>query len=66
MKHLEENAGKTFSDINHTNIWSVSQGKRNQSKKKQMGPNQKKLSHSKRNYKQKEKTTYELGENIGK
>ena len=51
MKHLEENAGKTFSDINHTNIWSVSQGNRN--KNKQTGPNQTyKLLHSKGNHKQ--------------
>ena len=35
------NIGKTFSDINHTNIsWSVSQGNRNKSKNGQKGPSQ--------------------------
>ena len=33
--------GKTFSDLNQTNIsWSVSQGNRNKSKNRQKGPNQ--------------------------
>ena len=32
IKLLEENTGKTFSDINHTNVFSVSQGNRNKSK----------------------------------
>ena len=44
---------------------SVSQGNRN--KNKQMGPNQTyKVSHSKGNHYQNEKTTYKLGENICK
>ena len=38
IKLLEENIGKTFSDINFTNIFSVSsQSKRNKSKNKPMG-----------------------------
>ena len=46
---------------------SVSQGNRNKSKNKQMGPSQTyKLLHSKRNHKQNEKTTYRMGENICK
>ena len=40
LKLLEENRGKTFSDINHTNVFSVSQGNRNKNKNKPMGPNQ--------------------------
>ena len=45
---------------------SVSKGKRNKSKNKQMRPNQSyKLLHSKGNHKQNEKTTYRLGENTG-
>ena len=45
----------------------ASQGNKNQSKNKQMGPNQTyKLLHSKGNHKPNEKTTYELGENICK
>ena len=35
---LEENLGKTFSDINFLRL--VSEGKRNKSKNKQIGPNQ--------------------------
>ena len=46
---------------------SVSQGSRNKSKTKQMGPNQiYKLLPSKWNHKQREKTTYGMGENICK
>ena len=68
IKLLEENIGKTFSDMNHSNVsLSVSQGNRNKSKNKQMGPNQTyKLLHSKGNHKQNEKTIYELGEHICK
>ena len=42
IKLLEENLGKTFSDINQSNTFfrSVSQGKRNISKKIQMRSNQ--------------------------
>ena len=46
---------------------SVSQGNRNKNKNKELGPNQAyKLLHSKGNYKQNEKTTYGMGENICK
>ena len=55
---LEENIGKTFSDINCTSVRTVSQGKRNKSKNKQMAPNQTyKLLHSKGNHKLNEKIT---------
>ena len=37
---LEENISKTFSDLSHTNVGSVSQGNINKSKNKQIGPNQ--------------------------
>ena len=60
IKLLEENTGKTFSDINCTNVFSgqVSQGNRNKSKNKPMGPNQtEKLLHSKGNQKEKTRTT---------
>ena len=41
IKLLEENIGKTFSDINHTDVLrSVPQGNRNNHKNKPMGPNQ--------------------------
>ena len=41
IKLLEMSIGKTFSDLNQTNIsWSVSQGNRNKSKNRQKGPNQ--------------------------
>ena len=53
IKLLEENIGKTFSDINHTNVFlgQVSQGNRNKNKNKQMGPNQTyKLLYSKGNH----------------
>ena len=41
IKLLEENIGKTLLDINPSNIFlkSVSSGKGNKSKNKQMGPN---------------------------
>ena len=67
IKLLEENIGKTFSDRNHSNVFLVSQGSRNKSKNKQMGPNQThKLLHSKGNHKQDKKTTLRMGENICK
>ena len=50
IKHLEENLGKTFSDISLTNVSVVSQSNRNKSKYKQMGPHQNyKILHSKGN-----------------
>uniref|UniRef100_A0A8D0VM41 Uncharacterized protein n=1 Tax=Sus scrofa TaxID=9823 RepID=A0A8D0VM41_PIG len=66
VKLPEENIGKTFSDINLTNVFSGQSPKRsrNKSKHKPMGPNQTdKLLHSKGNQKEKEKkTTYRVGE----
>ena len=57
IKLPEEITGKTFSDINRTN---VSHGNRNKSKNKQMGPKQTyRLLHSKGNHKQNKKTTNE-------
>ena len=44
IKLLKENIGKTFSDVNHSNVFLVSQGKINKSKNKQMGPSSCKLS----------------------
>ena len=65
IKILEENIGKTFSNIN--SLRSVSQGNRNKSKNKQRESNQAyKLLHSKGKHKQNEKTTNGLGENICK
>ena len=65
IKLLEEITGKTFSDINRTDVFLVSQGNRNKSKTEPMGSNQShKLLHSKRNHN--EKTTYGMGENICK
>ena len=69
IKLLEENIGKMFSDIKSCQciLRSVSQGNRNKSKGKQMGPNQTyKHLHSKGNHKKNEKTTNGLGENICK
>ena len=66
IKLLEENIGKTFSDINLMNIFlrSVSQSNRNKSKNKPMGPNQtEKLLYNKGNQKENKKTTYRMGEN---
>ena len=67
IKLWEENIGKTFSGINHSNVLLVSQSNRNKSKNKQMGPNQTyKLLYSKGSHKQNEKATNRLGENICK
>ena len=72
MKLLEENTGKTFSDINWF-VWhqsykcflrSVSQGKRNKNKNKPRGPNQTyKFCTAKETIKKPKKTTYGMGEN---
>ena len=40
IKLLEENIGKTFSDITCTNVFLGQSPNRNKSKSKQMGPNQ--------------------------
>ena len=59
VKLLEENIGKTLSDIHHTKVFFrlVSQGNRNKNKNKPMGPNQiDKLLHSKENHKKKNHT----------
>ena len=58
IKLLKENIGKTFSDINHTNVFLGQSPKAREikEKNKQMGPNQVyKLLHSKGNHKQNEK-----------
>ena len=66
---LEENIGKTFSDINCSTVFLrlVSQSSRNKNKNKQIGPNKTyKILHSKGNHKQNEKTASRLGESICK
>ena len=65
IKLLEENIGKTLSDINIMNIFSGQSPKAIEtSKNKSMGPHQtKKLLHSKGNPKENKKTTYRMGEN---
>ena len=65
IKLLEENIGKTLSDINIMNIFSGQSPKaiEIQSKNKPMGPHQtEKLLHSKGNPKENKKTTYRMGE----
>ena len=69
LKILEENIGRTLSDINHSNIFfNPSSGIMEiKNKNKQMGPTQtQKLLHRKGNNKQNEKTTHRLGESICK
>ena len=64
IKLLEENIGKTFSDINCTDVFLGQSPKAIEIKNinKQMGPNQTyQLLHSKGNYKENEKTTYRMG-----
>ena len=66
---LEENIGKTFSDINCSTIFLrlVSQSSRNKNKNKQIEPNKTyKLLHSEGNHKQNEKTASRLGESTCK
>ena len=66
IKLLEENIGKTLSDINLMNIFSGQSPKAKEirAKNKPMGPNQtEKLLHSKGNPKENKKTTYRMGEN---
>ena len=69
IKLLEENIGKTLSDINLMNIFSGQSPKAIEirAKNKLMGPHQtEKLLHSKGNPKENKKTTYRMGENIFK
>ena len=65
IKLLEENIGKTFSDINLTNVFSGQSPKAtNKSKNKPIGHNQTdKVLHSKGNQKENKKTAYRMGEN---
>ena len=66
MKLLEENIGRTLFDINHSKIL-FDPPPTEMEIKKQMQPNEtSKLLHSKGNYKQDEKTTLRMGENIFK
>ena len=71
IKLLKEIIGKTFSDINCTNVFLGQSSKAieiNKNKNKQIGPNRQtyKLLNSKGNHKQNEKITYRMGENICK
>ena len=66
IKLLEENIGKTLSDINIMNIFSGQSPKAIEirAKNKPMRPHQtEKLLHSKGNPKEHKKTTYRMGEN---
>ena len=62
---MEENIGKTFSDINLMNIFPGQSPKANRNKSsrnKPMGPNQTdKVLYSKGNQKENKKTTYRMG-----
>ena len=68
IKLLEENIGKTFSDINCTNVFLGQSPKAIEMKAKinKWDLIKHKFLHSKGNHKQNEKTTYGLGENIWK
>ena len=62
MEHLEKIIGKTFSDINSTNVFLGQSPKAIEIKNKWD-----RLLHSNGNHKkQKQKTTYRMGENICK
>ena len=66
VKCLEENIGKTFSDINYTNVFlgQSLEAIEIKTKNKPMGSNQTdKLLHSKGNQKENKKPTYGMGEN---
>ena len=65
IKLLEENTGKTFSDINLMNIFSGQSPKATEIRAKinQWDLIKLKLLHSKRNQKENKKTTYRMGEN---
>ena len=67
IKLLEENGDKTFSDKNHSNVFrSVSQGKTNKNKIKEMRPNQfYRILHNKGNYENEtNKKTSQEGEKL--
>ena len=66
IKLLEENIGKTFSEINRTNVFLGESPKAIKIKAKINKWDVIKLLHSKGNHKQNERTTYGLGENICK
>ena len=69
IKLLEENPGKTFSDINPTHVFLGKSPKAIEikNKNKPMGPNQTyKLLHNKRNHKQNTKTSYGMEKNTYK
>ena len=61
IKLLEENMGKTFSDVNLTNIYSDQSPKATEIKAKINQTD--KLLHGKENQKETKKTTYRMGEN---
>ena len=66
IQFLEENIGKTFSDINLMSIFSSYSPKTTEirPKNKPIGPSQTdKLLHSKGHQKESKKTTYTMGEN---
>ena len=69
VKLLEDSIDKTFSDINHTSVF-LGQSPKEMEIKAKINKwdliKLIKLLHSKENYKQAEKTTYGLGENICK
>ena len=68
IKLLEENIGKTLSNINHSKILYDPPPRILEIKGKiKTGPNQNsKLLHNKGNYKQGEKTAFRMGENNSK
>ena len=71
IKLLEENIGKTFSEINPTNVFLGQFTKAIEIEQKQTNGTKSNLQaffffHSKGNHKQNEKTTYRMGENICK
>ena len=68
-KNLDENIGKTFSDINHSNIFldHFCKAKEIKPKNKQMGPNStSELLNSKETINKIKKTIYRMGENTCK
>ena len=61
IKVLDENIGKTFSDINHTNVFLGQSPKAIEIKINKWHLIKHQLLHSKGNHKQNEKKTYRLG-----